>query len=91
MADITLADVKAFLEKMTVLEMADQVMPSLDPEMGVTVGEHLVANGVNLRLGDGVDDRREVVIRQHHVGRVLRGVGAVHAHGHSDVGLLERG
>jgi len=36
------------------LEMADQVMPPLDREMSVPVAEHLRANGVDLRLGDGV-------------------------------------
>jgi NADPH-dependent 2,4-dienoyl-CoA reductase/sulfur reductase-like enzyme/rhodanese-related sulfurtransferase len=36
------------------VEMADQVMPPLDPEMAVPVAEHLRAKGVDLRLGDGV-------------------------------------
>jgi NADPH-dependent 2,4-dienoyl-CoA reductase/sulfur reductase-like enzyme/rhodanese-related sulfurtransferase len=40
--------------QVTVLEMAQQVMPPLDPEMAVYVEEHLREKGVSLRLGDGV-------------------------------------
>lgn len=40
--------------EVTILEMADQVMPPLDPEMAVSVEEHLRTNGVRMRLGDGV-------------------------------------
>ena len=38
----------------TIIEMLPQVMPPIDPEMAVLIQEHLVANGVSLRLGDGV-------------------------------------
>lgn len=38
----------------TVVEMLDQVLPPLDPEMAAPVQQHLVANGVDLRLGDGL-------------------------------------
>ncbi len=40
--------------QVTVLEMLDQVMPPLDPEMAFPVEEHLRAQGVDLVLGDGV-------------------------------------
>ena len=39
----------------TVVEMADQVMPPLDPEMASYVAHHIRANGVTLRLGGGVE------------------------------------
>ena len=35
------------------------------------------------------DDRGEVVVGQDHVGRLLRHVGAGHAHGDADVGRLQ--
>ncbi|MFP4100772.1 FAD-dependent oxidoreductase [Coleofasciculus sp.] len=38
----------------TLLEMLPQVMPPLDPEMVTPVHDRLTANGVKLRLGDGV-------------------------------------
>jgi NADPH-dependent 2,4-dienoyl-CoA reductase/sulfur reductase-like enzyme/rhodanese-related sulfurtransferase len=38
----------------TIVEMLSQVMPPIDPEMAVPVHDHLAANGVTLRLGDGV-------------------------------------
>jgi len=38
----------------TVLEKLPQVMPPLDAEMAVPVAEHLRAQGVTLRLGDGL-------------------------------------
>jgi NADPH-dependent 2,4-dienoyl-CoA reductase/sulfur reductase-like enzyme/rhodanese-related sulfurtransferase len=38
----------------TVIELADQVMPPLDPEMARPVEERLRERGVDLRLGDGV-------------------------------------
>jgi NADPH-dependent 2,4-dienoyl-CoA reductase/sulfur reductase-like enzyme/rhodanese-related sulfurtransferase len=38
----------------TIVEMLAQVMPPVDPEMAVPIQEHLTANGVSLRLGDGV-------------------------------------
>jgi len=38
----------------TVLEKLPQVMPPLDPEMAVPLMEHLGAQGVELRLGDGL-------------------------------------
>jgi NADPH-dependent 2,4-dienoyl-CoA reductase/sulfur reductase-like enzyme/rhodanese-related sulfurtransferase len=38
----------------TVLEMLDQVMPPLDPEMARPVQEHLEKHGVKMALGDGV-------------------------------------
>jgi NADPH-dependent 2,4-dienoyl-CoA reductase/sulfur reductase-like enzyme/rhodanese-related sulfurtransferase len=38
----------------TVVEMLDQVLPPLDPEMAAPVHEHLVKNGVELHLGDAV-------------------------------------
>ena len=39
---------------------------------------------------DRLDDGREVVVRQHDVGRLLGDVGAGDAHGDADVGVLER-
>ncbi len=39
---------------------------------------------------DRGDDRREVVVGEHHVGRLLRHVGAGDAHRDADVGGLER-
>jgi len=38
----------------TVLEKLPQVMPPLDPEMAAPVADHLRAQGVDLRLGDGL-------------------------------------
>ncbi len=38
----------------TVVEMLDQVMPPLDPEVARVVENHLEAHGVTLALGDGV-------------------------------------
>lgn len=38
----------------TVVEMLDQVMPPLDPEMAFPVAEHLRKQGVTLALGDAV-------------------------------------
>jgi NADPH-dependent 2,4-dienoyl-CoA reductase/sulfur reductase-like enzyme/rhodanese-related sulfurtransferase len=38
----------------TIIEMMPQLMPLLDPEMAVTLQEHVTANGVNLCLGDAV-------------------------------------
>jgi NADPH-dependent 2,4-dienoyl-CoA reductase/sulfur reductase-like enzyme/rhodanese-related sulfurtransferase len=38
----------------TVVEMLDQVMPPLDPEMARPVQEHLESRGVKIALGDGV-------------------------------------
>ena len=40
---------------------------------------------------DGVDDAREIVVQQHHVGGLLRHVRARDPHGDPDVGALERG
>lgn len=39
----------------TIVELTDQVMPPLDPEMAAFVASHLQANGVHLRLGSGVE------------------------------------
>jgi NADPH-dependent 2,4-dienoyl-CoA reductase/sulfur reductase-like enzyme/rhodanese-related sulfurtransferase len=38
----------------TVLEKLPQVMPPLDPEVAVPLMEHLIAEGVQLHLGDGL-------------------------------------
>lgn len=38
----------------TVVEMLDQVMPPLDPEMALPVQEHMEKHGVKFALGDGV-------------------------------------
>jgi NADPH-dependent 2,4-dienoyl-CoA reductase/sulfur reductase-like enzyme/rhodanese-related sulfurtransferase len=38
----------------TIVEMLDQVMPPVDPEIAVAVQEHLTAKGVSLCLGDAV-------------------------------------
>ena len=37
------------------------------------------------------DDRREVVVREHDVGRLARRLGAALAHGDADIGLAEGG
>jgi NADPH-dependent 2,4-dienoyl-CoA reductase/sulfur reductase-like enzyme/rhodanese-related sulfurtransferase len=39
----------------TLVELAPQVMPPLDPEMAAFVADHLLANGITLRLGAGVE------------------------------------
>ena len=54
------------------------------------VGEEL-ADVVEDRaaLLDGRDDAREVVVDQHHVGGLAGHVGAGHAHGDADIGLLQ--
>jgi pyruvate/2-oxoglutarate dehydrogenase complex dihydrolipoamide dehydrogenase (E3) component/rhodanese-related sulfurtransferase len=41
--------------EVTLVELAPQVMPPLDPEMASLVAERLAANGVGLRLGAGVE------------------------------------
>jgi NADPH-dependent 2,4-dienoyl-CoA reductase/sulfur reductase-like enzyme/rhodanese-related sulfurtransferase len=38
----------------TVVEMLDQVLPPLDPEMAKVVQDHLVSHGVSVRLSDAV-------------------------------------
>lgn len=38
----------------TIVEMLDQVMPPLDPEMAAYVTSHLQNHGIHLALGDGV-------------------------------------
>lgn len=43
----------------TVVEMLDQVMPPLDPEIAAEVAKHLSSHGVNLALGDGVAGFRQ--------------------------------
>jgi NADPH-dependent 2,4-dienoyl-CoA reductase/sulfur reductase-like enzyme/rhodanese-related sulfurtransferase len=40
--------------KVTVIEMLNQLLPPLDPEMAAPIAEHLEAKGVGVRLGDGV-------------------------------------
>lgn len=40
--------------EVTVVEMLDQVMPPLDPEIAAMVAAHLQKHGVTLALGDGV-------------------------------------
>ncbi|HMB03795.1 MAG TPA: FAD-dependent oxidoreductase [Isosphaeraceae bacterium] len=39
----------------TVVELQDQVLPPLDPEMTVPIAEHLAANGVTLLLGQSAE------------------------------------
>ena len=53
--------------RVTVLELASQVMPPLDPEMAVPVEEHLAAHGIQLVLGDGVAgfEQSETQLRVH--------------------------
>ncbi|MFP5228155.1 MAG: FAD-dependent oxidoreductase [Acidobacteriota bacterium] len=40
--------------KVTIVEMMDQLMPPLDPEMAAYLSEHLIARGVRLHMGDGI-------------------------------------
>ena len=40
--------------EVTIVEMLDQVMPPIDPEMAAVVQEHLAHHGIKLVLGDGV-------------------------------------
>jgi NADPH-dependent 2,4-dienoyl-CoA reductase/sulfur reductase-like enzyme/rhodanese-related sulfurtransferase len=40
--------------KVTIVEMLNQLLPPLDPEMAALVTGHLTARGVNVSLGDGV-------------------------------------
>ena len=40
--------------EVTIVEMLDQVMPPIDPEMAAVVQEHLDHHGIKLALGDGV-------------------------------------
>ena len=40
--------------KVTVIEMLNQLLPPLDPEMAAPIARHLKAKGVEVRLGDGV-------------------------------------
>jgi NADPH-dependent 2,4-dienoyl-CoA reductase/sulfur reductase-like enzyme/rhodanese-related sulfurtransferase len=40
--------------KVTIIELANQLMPPLDPEMAEYARQHLIARGVQLLLGDGV-------------------------------------
>lgn len=45
--------------EVTVVEMIDQVLPPLDPEMARIVEKHLESNGVRLALSDGVAGFRQ--------------------------------
>ncbi len=52
----------------TIIEMQDHVMPSLDYEMVTPLHGHLTANGVSLQLGDAVagferNDRGDLVVK----------------------------
>ncbi|HET6278641.1 MAG TPA: FAD-dependent oxidoreductase [Candidatus Polarisedimenticolia bacterium] len=40
--------------QVTVIDLADQVLPPFDPEMAFPVEEHLRARGIAFRLGDGL-------------------------------------
>lgn len=40
--------------EVALIELAPQILPALDAEMAEPVAEHLRANGVSVRLGDGV-------------------------------------
>jgi NADPH-dependent 2,4-dienoyl-CoA reductase/sulfur reductase-like enzyme/rhodanese-related sulfurtransferase len=40
--------------KVTIVEMLDQVMPTMDREMAEFVYEHLIENHVEVKLGDGI-------------------------------------
>ena len=40
--------------QVTVVELADQVLPPVDPEVAAPVAAHLRSHGVDVRLGDGV-------------------------------------
>jgi NADPH-dependent 2,4-dienoyl-CoA reductase/sulfur reductase-like enzyme/rhodanese-related sulfurtransferase len=40
--------------KVTIVELANQLMPPLDPEMAGYARQHLISHGVQLLLGDGV-------------------------------------
>jgi NADPH-dependent 2,4-dienoyl-CoA reductase/sulfur reductase-like enzyme/rhodanese-related sulfurtransferase len=40
--------------QVTIVEMLDQVLPPMDPEMAAIVAEHLRAHGITLALADGV-------------------------------------
>ena len=40
--------------KVTIIELANQIMPPLDPEMAEYARRHLISHGVTLLLGDGV-------------------------------------
>jgi NADPH-dependent 2,4-dienoyl-CoA reductase/sulfur reductase-like enzyme/rhodanese-related sulfurtransferase len=46
--------------EVTLVEMSDQVMGPLDPELARLVGGHLEANGMKLALGDGVAGFRQL-------------------------------
>ncbi|MGZ8227908.1 MAG: NAD(P)/FAD-dependent oxidoreductase, partial [Methylococcaceae bacterium] len=41
--------------EVTLLELADQLLPPLDPEMAGYATERLQANGVHVRLGEAVE------------------------------------
>ena len=45
--------------EVTVVELADQVMPPLDPEVANPVADHLRENGIKLRTGHGVESFAE--------------------------------
>eukprot|EP00037_Helgoeca_nana_P016220 m.152707 g.152707 ORF g.152707 m.152707 type:complete len:601 (-) comp23408_c1_seq1:113-1915(-) len=44
----------------TMLELTDQVMPSLDPEVAAPIKDHMVAKGVDVRTAEGVTSFAEV-------------------------------
>jgi NADPH-dependent 2,4-dienoyl-CoA reductase/sulfur reductase-like enzyme/rhodanese-related sulfurtransferase len=46
--------------EVTLLELADQVLPPLDPEMASYAAQQLQANGVRLRLGEAVETFKEL-------------------------------
>jgi NADPH-dependent 2,4-dienoyl-CoA reductase/sulfur reductase-like enzyme/rhodanese-related sulfurtransferase len=45
--------------KVTVVEMLNQLLPPLDPEMSEPVAQHLTGKGVKVVLGDGVDQFKQ--------------------------------
>jgi len=45
--------------EVTLVELADQVMPPADPEMAAVLHQELRANGIDLRLGTSVTEFRE--------------------------------
>jgi len=43
----------------SIVELADQILPPLDPEMAALVAAHLESKGVEVRLGSGVEGFRQ--------------------------------
>ena len=76
--------------------MPEEHRPEHDQDLADVAGQQEVHELADVRVDDpplldGGDDAREIVVGEHHVGRLLRHVRAGDAHRNADVGPLEGG